>query len=286
MQVKKENTKGPRTKSLYRLTPCKQAISNEFPRSVPGRDFVIWFSARTGSTWLASLLFSAGFPKPDEYFHPNKIIRRATYLGVNNWSDYVLSIKKKRTRSGLFCHEMTFQFWDMLRNDGNAMSYLDFSGPSVVLFREDIVLQAVSIYLAVSNKKWHRYEGTDRLTYLRFTEYDEAKIRGYVDYILKQESGLEEHRDDLISSAKFLSYEQLLSNSATTVVRAFERHIGFRAANISNVRSFHAKVGSGINWEMRDRFLAMNKQLMTEIRDKRSWLFDSKNLHPLLDING
>jgi len=249
---------------------------------VPAKEFVIWFSARTGSTWLGSLLFSAGFPKPDEYFHPNKIIRRASYLGVNTWSDYVGSIKRKRTRSGVFGHEMTFQFWDMLRNDGDIMNYLDFSGPSVVLFREDIVLQAVSIYLAVANKKWHRYEGTRRLQRFDETAYDEDKIRSYMQYICKLELGLKKHRNQLIPTAKFLSYEQLLRNSAEKVVRAFEQHIGFKAPDANDVRSFHARVRSRINQEMCERFLDGNNHLVTDIQSKRSWLFDSKTQHPLI----
>ena len=274
---------GPCTKSLQKLTSRWESPDKEHPESIPEKEFVIWFTARTGSTWLASLLFSAGFPKPAEYFHPNKILRRAAYLGINNWGDYVNSIKQKRTRSGVFGHEMTFQFWDMLKNEGDALLDLDFSGPSVVLFRENIVLQAISIYLAVTTGKWHRYEGTKRSESMALAAYDEKKIRSYIEYIHNLESGLRESRDVLLVDTKYLSYEELTRHSSATVIAAFEKHIGFMADRATTAHSFHTRMGSGLNKKMYERFLGANHQWVTAIQKQRSWLFDAMDQTPLIN---
>lgn len=264
---------GPRTCALNAL-PARLRAPTAGPQATR-RDFVIWFTARTGSTWLGSLLFSAGFPKPGEYFHPNKLVRIASYLGVNTWQDYVNSIARKRAKQGLFAHEMTFQFWDMLRNDGNAMSLLDFSGPSVVLYRQDIVAQAISICLAVKTNKWHRYAGGETGTLNLSEAYDEHLIRQRIDYIFQLEEGLKTYRDLLIPKARFLSYETLSANQPQTIVSAFGNHAGFDGLTGAKARSHYVPVRTSVNDEMRTLFVKNNRAFVEDIQDKRSWLLNN-----------
>lgn len=265
----------PRTKALNAL-PFRQVAPIDGHPKPPDKDFVIWFTARTGSTWLGSLLFSAGFPKPSEYFHPNKILRIASYLGVNSWEDYVNSVKHKRATHGLFAHEMTFQFWKMLRNEGDVMNRLDFSGPSVVLFREDIVAQAISIQLAVTSNKWHRYEGTETPQNKLRIPFDEREIRKKIRYICNLELGLKAHQDLLIPKAKFLSYETLAASGTKSIIDAFEKHAEFEADNRNEASSNYVPIRSEINQRMWDRFLIGNEQFVAEVQEQRAWLFDRK----------
>lgn len=262
-----------RTNALQKLDYRRAGSPDQYINNLPEKEFVIWFTARTGSTWLASVLFSAGFPKLSEYFHPNKVVRRAAFLGVNSWQDYVRVIKSKRTVSGLFGHEMTFQFWDMLRKEGDVLKYLDFSGPSVVLFREDIVLQAISIFFATNTDKWHRYAGTDRSEASLNMDYDEKKIRSFVEYIFKLEDGLRRQSDQLIRHARFLSYEQLVCQNYESMVEAIFQQVGFKPEKQVKARSFHTKMGSPENEEMRARFMSENWKWVAEIQEKRAWLF-------------
>jgi len=267
---------GPRTKALSTLLN-RQVAPITCSSQPPNRDFVIWFTARTGSTWLGSLLFSAGFPKPSEYFHPNKILRIASYLGVNTWADYVNSVKQKRTIDGVFAHEMTFQFWDMLRNDGDVMSHLDFSGPSIVLFREDVVAQAVSIYLAVKSKKWHRYQGTEITQNELQIPYNENEIREKILYICKQETGLKEHQNLLIPQAKFLSYEKMAASQPKSVIVSLEQQAEFKASNVDKARSYYVPVRSAISQGMCTQFMERNEQFVADIQSRRKWLLNNKD---------
>ena len=271
-----------RTTALQKLK-CRQAdIRHESVEEIAGKEFVIWFSARSGSTWLGSLLFSAGFPKPEEYFHPNKVVRRAAYLGVNSWPDYVRAIKQKRTVSGLFCHEMTFQFWNILKKDGDAMNYLDFSGPSVVLFREDIVLQAVSLFLAMNSQKWHKYQGSNVPAAVSEVAYSENAIRKNVEYLLALENGLNKNRDELIRNARYVSYECLIRQSNESIIDAFSRHAGFEARAGVSVRSHYTRMRTTKNLQMSERFVENNRQWVAEINDSRNWIFSAMENSPLI----
>ena len=243
------------------------------------RDHVIWFTARTGSTWLASMLFSAGFPKASEYFHPNKYDRRAFYMGVNTSEDYVRKTREQRAKNGVFLHEMTFQFWDIMSKKSTAMAMLDFQNPSIVLFREDVVQQAISVHCALQTGKWHNY-GFEQKT--KAITYDARSIKKYVQLIIDQENGMRRYQDKLIPNARFVSYEKLCRRPPATVVCKIGQHIDYTAFDTSMAKTIHQRVASQQNAEIYDKFQKTHRDFCDTAKRSRQWLFDAQITNGLL----
>ncbi len=237
------------------------------------RDHVIWFTARTGSTWLASMLFSAGFPKASEYFHPSKYDRRAAYMGANTPEDYVRRTREQRAKNGVFLHEMTFQFWEMMSKKSTIMSMLDFRNPSIMLFREDIIQQAIAIHCAMQTGKWHNYgfsQNTEAIT------HDAEAIKRYAQFIIDQENGMRRHRDQLIPNACYFSYEKLRQLPASTVASKVGQHLDYTAFDASIITSIHQRVASQKNVEIYDKFQKTHPNFCKAAQQSRRWLFDAQ----------
>ncbi|WP_297372255.1 Stf0 family sulfotransferase [Acidocella sp.] len=158
---------------------------NIWGTKLPVRDYVIFFSARSGSTWLTSMLSATrrlGFP--EEYLNPAFIRDVAQFLNAAEPVRFLNALRRRRqTQNGLFGLETRAVD---VRLFGEA-AFFEAFGPETVFFnlwRENIAAQAVSLYRAVTTGRYHSTD-PDSATPPR---YDTEAILEWLAHLVEQEN--------------------------------------------------------------------------------------------------
>ena len=175
----------------------------------------ILHSYRSGSNYVASIFESNGFGRPAEYFNG---VWQASVRGFSKAEvrERAVSQILEAARNGVFaCKAPMGDFCCLTRAIGDGGDPLGalarrFRTCSVVLLeRENIFLQAISLWRASVTGEWFRYRGANEAPAL--PDYDEAGI--YERYLyLARESFL---RRELVQrsgiAALRLTYEEVVS---------------------------------------------------------------------------
>jgi LPS sulfotransferase NodH len=135
----------------------------EFHRAhaAAGSSYLIFFTARSGSSWLASRLRSTGLMgDPDEWLNPDFWELNRARFKARSVSEYILSLRSECcTSNGVFGCQLS---GGQLKMWGPAvLDYLRPISRSFCLFRRDIVAQAVSLYSAVTTRTFHIRHGKE-----------------------------------------------------------------------------------------------------------------------------
>ncbi|WP_298286483.1 Stf0 family sulfotransferase [Acidocella sp.] len=160
-------------------------FANTAGTAPPVRAYVIFFSARSGSTWLTSVLSATerlGFP--DEYLNPAFIREVAEFLNATEPGRFLEALRRRRqTENGVFGMETRAVDVGLF---GEAAFFAAF-GPETVFFylwRENIVAQAISLYRAVATGRYHSTDEAGAAA----PDYDDEAILEWMAHLAEQEN--------------------------------------------------------------------------------------------------
>jgi LPS sulfotransferase NodH/ribosome modulation factor len=178
------------------------------------RVYVILFSARSGSTWLDSVLSTTqrlGFPR--EYLNPALVRQTAAELDARDPADVIAMLRRaKQSANGVF--GLKARAIDIALFDAELFAGEFATGIFFHLWRDNLVAQAASLYRAVSSRRYHSnslstvmepppYEADALLNWLRHVAATEND-----NVMLLQQYGI---------AARHLVYERITADRLGTV---------------------------------------------------------------------
>ena len=270
----------PRPGPLQRVldgVPVKPRPDDLVP---PQREFVILFTPRSGSSHLAQALASAGLADPREWLHPDFLAERAELFGTNSFEDYLGAVRALCSRDGVFGHKMAMTFYDRFSSEARLEDHFDFGAPAIVLYRQDIVQQAVSLALAEQRDFWHDTGGGAPPRPWP-AAYDPGAISRSLDWIADQERLTDEFVARKGMPVRYLSYEVLASSPLAVVVEAISDHVG-APADGDAASSDYRKLGGAANVEYAARFVRENPARVRSISARRARFLRRAAEAPLL----
>jgi LPS sulfotransferase NodH len=229
--------------------------------------YLIFFSARSGSSWLTSLLSATkrlGFP--EEYLNPEFVRSVAGALNARTPATVLDMLRRrKRTPNGIFGMEV--RAVDITLFD-EALFFETF-GPQTIIFnlwRDNIVSQGISLYRAVSTGHYH---STDAGPPTR-PPYDADGIKRWITHLLNTENTNLEMLAKWGRPARFLRYEDIMRDPETTLrqfAEALEVDLSVDALGIAGPQ--HEKIGDDWNRDTETRFRHEEAGLVADVESRR-----------------
>lgn len=187
----------------------------ECEKLVPAhRHYVIFFTARSGSTWLTSVLSATKqLGVPEEYINPDFLLDVCTAVRARTQVDmFQVLFRRRKTPNGVFGIEVRHIDVELF----GIEQFFSIFGPQTVFFnlwRDNMVSQAVSLYRAVHTGRFHSTDPRQAPP----PPYDGDGIKRWMTHLLNTEN----KNLKLLASegrpARFLRYEDILRHEATTV---------------------------------------------------------------------
>ncbi len=187
----------------------------ECEKLVPAhRHYVIFFTARSGSTWLTSVLSATKqLGVPEEYINPDFILDVCKAVRARTQADMLqVLFRRRKTPNGVFGIEVRHIDVELF----GIEQFFSIFGPETVFFnlwRDNMVSQAVSLYRAVYTGRFHSTDPRQAPP----PPYDGDGIKRWMTHLLNTEN----KNLKLLASegrpARFLRYEDILRHEATTV---------------------------------------------------------------------
>lgn len=241
----------------------------------------IYFTPRSGSSWLADV-----FQKSDvlgtarEYFNPATLQESSRYYLADNMDDYIDHIQRLDAVNGVFSFEITPMQLNKVFGDYTVFrSFFPGVNQGIVLIREDIVLQAVSLYKAVQTNVWHSAQSDASLIAAAdaAVDFDSSEIRRWVSHINEMEIQLAKWIAKEGPPRLIFSYEQIMALGEETLLSTCAKHLGLLVpGRIGNTISYR-KIGTDKNVLFRDKFVKMNESFMNDIELNRLPLIELLN---------
>lgn len=238
--------------------------------------FVIYFTPRSGSTWLNDTLRQAkglGFPK--EWFNPAFVTRNARQLGAASLDQYIALLRRRHPGLGGFSFQITAnQISHVFGRPEAFLGHFPAGLPAFYLRREDMVLQAISLAKAVKSDVFHSTlaSSEDRIRADAGFDYDGPEFARWLRHIF----ALERAQEDMFARHAIaplrLSYEAITGAGAGPVVAAFRRHLGQKPRRNAEVAPRHEKIGTDRNLAFAQKFRAEHPDLIAEIDAFRATL--------------
>lgn len=249
---------------------------------IPERQYVVFFTPRSGSTWLADILDrTAKLGNPREWFNPNFASAHSKDLNAKDLPSYVNMLLRKRSRGGTFGLEVTY--FQAVRTMGCISKLFDFFPPHVPIFflvREDIVAQAVSLSKAFQTGLFHSpgiSPSQMRDADCNFT-YDPDNIARWIYHLRALEIRTETLFQALSAAPQYLTYEGIISQPPSSLIDGFVRKLGVDAPNCDGELPKYQKIGSSRNVDFAERFRAENQLLLHRIREARLPLMERSEI--------
>lgn len=248
--------------------------------------YVIYFTPRSGSSWLTDILGQSGrLSKANEAFNPNFIPNIAQVCNAATLEQYVNVLLRRHNTGGVYGCEVTLHQLNAVFGDPAEFLRLLDPGPCFWLLREDIVAQAVSLAKMVATKVTHAPHASEeaRRDSDRQFSYSARQIRRWLVHILNAE------RDSEALFARHglhplrMSYEQITRRSAAEMVALVARHVGVAGLEPGEVQSQHTKIATERNAEFAQRFRAEEADFLAEVAAERApWLARLDDLDSLI----
>lgn len=234
---------------------------------VAGRpNYLIFFTPRSGSSWLTELLkMNGSMGVPKEWFNPNFIPKFAKRLGTRSVDEYIAAVSHtgRDKDSQVFGAEITYFQLAILNDMTDVFHHL----PEAFLFylrRKDIVQQAISLYRATSTGEFHsvKLDITQRKT----AEYDASAIEKWLRHILKQETGFDKWFRKHGITPLTLTYERMMEVGPEAVVKFFTVPIlGEQFARELKTVTRHSKLVNPETADWSERFRQDRPALLAEV---------------------
>jgi LPS sulfotransferase NodH len=208
-----------------------RAVPPPADRPLSSRTLLIAMLPRTGSTALCSLLEATGvLGMPREYLNPRGPLRPwARRLGARDLEEYLDALRRRQaTPNGVFSLKVLYPDLKPLLARGEITEAL---GPVkfAYLTRDDLVAQAISMYIAEASGVWHR-DPSGALFRSRGggdpdPPYDEVRILEARDELLRQQGDWERFFAERRITPLRLTYEGFVAD-ANGCVGAIAREAG------------------------------------------------------------
>lgn len=248
----------------------------------PTHRYVIFFTARSGSTWLTDVLKSSeGLGRPGEFFNPNRIPRQCERLGIAALESYpsLIQCYRKDRSSNVFGTEITWPQYTFLLPKVDVMSAFPQQETTFfTLRRENLLLQAISTYKASKTGIFGPNTNPENKTPEEIdasVTYDEQALKLGVMSIVSQER----QTDELLKARGIaplrLTYERMMKAGPERAAQFFRDalpvHFGDAPAPVMPERQ---KIATSLNDEWSERFMRGNAALLDELTRQRNLASD------------
>lgn len=235
--------------------------------------YVIYFTPRTGSSWLTDVATRTGrLSQPGECFNPHFVPAIARRLHAADLDGYVEALVRQRNTHGVFGCQLTY--FQLQKTFGSEARFLRHFGtaPCFWLIREDIVLQAVSLAKKQQTKIAHRPAAgaEQRRAAERAFVYDAAEIRRWIKHIRAAETRTEAMIRTHRLAPLRLSYEYITGLRPLDLVNLVAAHIGAPPIEEPVAESDHGKIGTDKNLDFAERFRREHPRQVRKIAAERA----------------
>jgi len=255
----------------HNLGPDKLLLARD--RNPPAdRDFVIFFTPRSGSSWLTDICErTRRLSRPDECFNPQFMPEMTRALGARNMNEYVELLRRRRNTRGIYGCQLTYHQLNVTFSSEDE--FMDYFGRSqfIWLIRKDIVSQAISLAKMVSTSVSHAPSASVddiRKSDLDFA-YDRSKIKHWLNHILAAEIKTESLFKKYRLKPLRLSYEGVTSLGAQGAVNLVAAHVAADLGEVSDLDTKHRKIGTEVNDHYSDKFRSEEADFLEQIRQIR-----------------
>lgn len=252
------------------LTINDASFRNEMEKNTPPeKTYVVVFSARSGSTWLTSILSKTeALGYPEEYINPDFIRDVAQFLNTADPSSFLEILKRRRkTKNEIFGIEC--RAVDILCiGEGSFFKSFDKETIFFNLWRKNIVAQAISLYRAVTTGRFHSNDGKQEQT---LASYDVKAIRTWLEHIAEEENSNISMLEKQHKPFTNLCYEVIIKDRGGTI-QLFADKLGVKTDSfeIGNPENEDIqKIGDGWNVEAEQRFRSEHPDFLARIERNR-----------------
>lgn len=249
----------------------------------PRKTFCIFFTPRSGSTWLFDTIAQTNaLGRPQEWFNPKFLPKALRLHDAPDLDSYVAVVRRKQKRGGVFSFEITHN--QILRVFGSEDRFLQFfpaTTPAFWLIREDIVQQAISLAKAAKTAVFHSPQASAEAISAADAayRYDPDEIAFRIETILEQEENSEAFfaRNAIVPHR--LSYEGNIRAGAEAISRQFLRIIRPEDADSIELPAFvdkYQKIGSSKNLDFAERFSKERPDVIAKVEKLRARHLDNR----------
>jgi LPS sulfotransferase NodH len=200
----------------------------ELPQS-----FTIWFSQRTGSTWLCQALSSTNIAgRPREWFHAADPADLLAHYGVANVQEMIAKMRLEgATPNGVFGLKqgISYPYFSRLLallgqgTPSQSASRIDLwetlfpDHKHIFMTRRNKVRLAVSWWRAIRSGEWHRRQDESKSDIDVSGDYNFSAIDHLVSESILREAALQELFDEAGIIPLTVTYEDMLKDPQATV---------------------------------------------------------------------
>ena len=235
----------------------RERFSQDLARPMPKVQYVMFFTPRSGSTWVCDLATrTKRLGVLGERFNPNFLPAMTRAMNVTNLDEYCDIAPRRRASNGVFGFQITHH--QLKAVFGSEEAFLArFPTPHCFwLIRQDIVLQAISLYKMQVTKVAHSPQANSTKIESREDQfvYDAREIRRWLEHILTAEMATEE----MIATAGLtplrMSYEHNVTLKPNHLLNVMGRHMGLPTMRMKPIASLHNKIATTKNATFAERF--------------------------------
>lgn len=250
----------------------RRRFEKTMQREAPRKLYVIYFTPRSGSTWLTDLCTQTGhLGTPGEHFNVKTINNTSRIRNVVNLDEYVGIVLRQKSIDGIFGFEITVPH--MIRSFGSAERFEGFFGKPAAFFltRRDLVRQALSIIKFKQTSVSH-YRGTSEEeradAETKFTYSAEAIRRASTNVVSMEKRSERYFRRHGIEPIR-LEYETLIATPPIDVANQMLRGIGEPEIETFDFAPALQRTGSAKNDAFAEEFRATNGDYLAELDARR-----------------
>ena len=254
----------------------KRFMANTLPR----RRYLIFFTPRSGSSWLTNTLSNTQMiGNPEEWFNPEFTPNTARVLGANTpRSFFDALLRAKQTPNGVFGAQVTYLQYKTI----DGFDLIRRLKPDVVfcLRRRDLVAQGISLYRAVASNVFHNTTGLSQKEKTAIDEkapFKPKEIGRWIRQIVTIEVGMETlFRQRGITPVR-LFYEDIAGNTDLAVKLFSEAVLGTSAPLQDTPEASHKPIRSAASQAFASRLRSEHASFVSEMERKRP------GFHPAYD---
>ena len=189
-------------------------------KPISKKNYIICFTERAGSTMLCSLLKKTGFLGiPEEYVNPRGVMQHylKQYPALDTLQYFDLLRRNQVSPNCVFGMKTSFPDFEPLLAEGivaKLLSPIKF----IYLTRQDIILQAISSYVARHSGLWHAFKNqSESQSVSQAIKYEETKILKLVDKLILERLQWERFFTLYSIEPLRITYEGILEDTNKTV---------------------------------------------------------------------
>ncbi|WP_027183044.1 Stf0 family sulfotransferase [Desulfovibrio inopinatus] len=237
--------------------------------------FIIGITPRSGSSYLCDLLMKTEkVGNPDEYLNTFLLPEVLRTNPATDIYTLIAKLAKQQAKNGILGIKTTYlQVKELI--DANVMNTIFPDAKIVLLFRRNIVLQAVSLYRARESGVFHTNitPHDDDLNRLRMLPFDSDKLIANIIHIADQEKEWMTFIQQSQIPFRIFLYEDFVGHEGETV----NEICAFLQTNCPDspdpAQSSFQKLSSCVNIRWAERFITENHQwLYEDILKSRTYL--------------